>query len=235
ADIFHKKTIIVERGSFRPVTYATNDMLDGARADVLRQTGVTEEDLVVVMEMTLENLLSEGQLDHADFLGRVDILGSLGRTVLISKFGEYYRLAAYLSRYTNNMIALAMGVPSLQEIFDEKYYLNLEGGILEALGRMFKSGLKLFVYPMENEETGRLITAKQLEVAPNLHHLYQYLIENSFIQEISNYHREYLKIFPPDVLAKMQKGDRSWETMVPPEVAQVIKEREFFGYRRTAA
>ncbi len=235
ADIFHKKTIIVERGSFRPVTYATNDMLDGARADVLRQTGVTEEDLVVVMEMTLENLLSEGQLDHADFLGRVDILGSLGRTVLISKFGEYYRLAAYLSRYTNNMIALAMGVPSLQEIFDEKYYLNLEGGILEALGRMFKSGLKLFVYPMENEETGRLITAKQLEVAPNLHHLYQYLIENSFIQEISHYHREYLKIFPPDVLAKMQRGDRSWETMVPPEVAQVIKEREFFGYRRTAA
>ncbi len=235
ADIFHKKTIIVERGSFRPVTYATNDMLDGARADVLRQTGVTEEDLVVVMEMTLENLLSEGQLDHADFLGRVDILGSLGRTVLISKFGEYYRLAAYLSRYTNQMIALAMGVPSLYEIFDEKYYLNLEGGILEALGRMFKSGLKLFVYPMENEETGRLTTAKQLEVAPNLHHLYQYLIDNSFIQEISNYHREYLKIFPPDVLAKMQRGDRSWENMVPPEVAQIIKEREFFGYRRTAA
>ena len=41
-----------------------------------------------------------------------------------------------------------MGVPSLLEIFDEKYYLNLEGGILEALGRMFKGGLKLFVYPM---------------------------------------------------------------------------------------
>ncbi len=235
ADVFYKKTIIVERGNFRPVTYATNDMLDGARADVLRQADATEEDLVVVMEMTLENLLSEGQLNHADFLARVDILGSLGRTVLISKFGEYYKLAAYLSRYTTKMIALTMGVPSLQEIFDEKYYLNLEGGILEALGRMFKSGLKLFVYPMEDEETGRLITATQLEVAPNLHHLYQYLIDNSFIQEISNYHREYLKIFPPDVLAKMQTGDRSWERMVPPEVARMIKEREFFGYRRSAA
>ena len=49
------------------------------------------------MEMTLENLLSEGQLNHADFLARVDILGALGRTVLISKFGEYYRLGAYLA------------------------------------------------------------------------------------------------------------------------------------------
>lgn len=235
AEVFYKKTIIVERGNFRPVTYATNDMLDGAREAVLDQSGCVEQDLVVVMEMTLENLLSEGQLNHADFLARVDILGSLGRTVLISKFGEYYRLAAYLSRYTNQLIALVMGVPSLHEIFDEKYYLNLEGGILEALGRMFKSGLKLFVYPMEDEKTGELITARQLEVAPNLRHLYQHLLDNCFIQEITNYHREYLKIFPPDVLAKLQSGDRSWESMVPPEVARIIKEREFFGFRRSAA
>lgn len=235
AEVFYKKAIIVERGNFRPVTLVTNDMLDGAHQEVLRQAGPLESEPVVLMEMTLENLLSEGQLDHADFLARVDILGSLGRTVLISKFGEYYRLAAYLSRYTNKIIALVMGVPSLHEIFDEKYYLNLEGGILEALGRMFKSGLKLFVYPVEDETTGELITAKQLEVAPNLRHLYQYLIDNCFIQEITQYHREYLKIFPPDVLAKLQRGDPGWEKMVPAEVAQVIKERGFFGYRRSAA
>jgi hypothetical protein len=234
-EVFYKKSIIVERGSFRPVTYATNDMLEGARQVFLRQPGAEEEDLVILMEMTLENLLSEGQLNHADFLARVDILGSLGRTVLISKFGEYYRLAAYLSRYTNKPIGLAMGVPSLHEIFDEKYYLNLEGGILEALGRMFQGGLKLFVYPVEDEKTGKLMTATQLEVAPNLRHLYQYLVDNGFIQEIENFHHEYLKIFPPDVLAKMRAGDPTWEKMVPPEVSHMIKERGFFGYRAPAA
>ena len=151
AEVFHKKAILVERGSFRPVTYATNDMLDGARRVFLKQSGCSGDDLVVLMEMTLENLLSEGQLDHSDFLARVDILGALGRTVLISRFGEYYRLAGYLSRYTNRPIGLVMGVPSLLEIFNERYYLNLEGGILEALGRMFKGHLKLFVYPMIEE------------------------------------------------------------------------------------
>ncbi len=235
AEILHKKAIIVERGSFRPVTYATNDMLEGARDIFLKQPGAKEEDLVVLMEMTLENLLAEGQLNHADFLARVDILGSLGRTVLISKFGEYYRLASYLSRYTNRMVALVMGVPSLHEIFDEKYYLNLEGGILEALGRMFKSGLKLFVYPMEDEATGDLLSATQLEVAPNLHHLYQYLIENGFIQEITQFHREYLQIFPPEVLAKICTGDPSWERMVPREVSEMIKARGYFGYRPSVA
>src|SRR5947207_10670788 len=235
AEVLHKKAILVERGSFRPVTYATNDMLDGARRVFLAQSACPEKDLAVLMEMTLENLLAEGKLNHADFLARVDILGALGRTVLISRFGEYYRLAAYLSRYTDKMIGLVMGVPSLMEIFDEKYYLNLEGGILEALGRMFKGGLRLYVYPMIDETTGKIVSAKQINVAPNLRSLFRYLIDNQYIEEITDYDPEYLRIYPPDTLAKLQSGDSSWERMVPPEVVRIIKEREFFGYRRPIA
>jgi hypothetical protein len=235
SEILHKKAILIERGSFRPVTYATNDMLEGARRQFLKQTGCSEEELMVLMEMTLENLLAEGQLNHADFLARVDILGALGRTVLISKFREYYKLAGYLSRYTNKMIGLVMGVPSLHEIFDEKYYLNLEGGILEALGRMFKHGLKLYVYPTIDEKTGKIITATQTEVAPNLRSLFQYLIDNRYIEEITDYRKEFLRIYPATVLAKLKSGDESWEEMVPPEVAQIIKERQFFGYRAAVA
>ena len=235
AEVLYKNLILVERGSFRPVTYATNDMLDGARRKVLAQTDAQENEIVVLMEMTLENLLSEGQLNHADFLARVDILGALGRTVLISRFGEYYRLAAYLTRYTNKIVGLVMGVPSLMEIFDEKYYRNLEGGILEALGRMFKGNLKLFVYPMVEEASGKIITAREVEIPANLRSLYCYLIDNDFIVEITDFHREYLRIYPPDVLAKLQSGDSTWERMVPPEVGRVIKERKFFGYRGSKA
>jgi hypothetical protein len=126
-------------------------------------------------------------------------------------------------------------VPSLFEIFDEKYYLNLEGGILEALGRMFKSGLKLYVYPMIDDETGGLVTAKKLEVALNLRSLYRHLIENEFIQEITDYNPDYLRIFPPEALTKLQSGDPAWEQMVPPEVIEIIKSRQFFGYRATSA
>ena len=120
------------------------------------------------------------------------------------------------------------------EIFDEKYYLNLEGGILEALGRMFKSGLKLYVYPMIDEKTGDLLTATKLEVAPNLRSLFRYLVDNAFIQEITDYNPEYLRIYPPDALAKLQSGDPAWERMVPRRVAEIIKTRQFFGYRALA-
>src|SRR5881396_969981 len=235
AEVFYKKAILVERGSFRPVTYATNDMLDGARRVFLKHCDCSEDEVVVLMEMTLENLLADGQVDHADFLARVDILGALGRTVLISRFREYYRLAGYLFRYTTRGIGLVMGVPSLIEIFNEKYYTKLEGGILEALGRMFKGGLKLYVYPMIDEATGQIVTAKQLKVAPNLRALFEYLIDNRYIEEIVDYRPEYLQILPPDVLARLQSGDSSWERMVPPGVVHMIKKREFFGYRRSIA
>src|ERR1051326_6932569 len=235
AEVFYKKAILVERGSFRPVTYATNDMLDGARCVFLKHCDCSEDDIVVLMEMTLENLRADGEVNHADFLARVDILRALGRTVLISKFGEYYRLAAYLFRYTNRAIGLVMGVPSLVEIFNEKYYANLEGGILEALGRMFKGGLKLYVYPMVDEGSGKLLTATQIKVARNLRSLFQYLIDNEYAQEITEYHAEYLRIHPADVLARLQSGDSSWEQMVPQEVVHLIKKREFFGYPRPIA
>jgi hypothetical protein len=235
ADVLYKKAILVERGSFRPVTYATNDMLNGARSAFLKHCGCAAADLVVLMEMTLENLLSEGQLNHADFLARVDILGALGRTVMISKFGEYYRLAGYLARYTSQMIGLVMGVPSLLEIFDEKYYLNLDGGILEALGRMFKGGLKLYVYPMIDEHTGQIVTATNTQVAPNLRSLFRYLVENQFIREITEYNPDYLRIYAPTALAKLQSGDREWERMVPPEVMEIIKTRGFFGHPASVA
>jgi hypothetical protein len=235
AEVFYKKALLVERGSFRPVTYATNDMLDGACRVFLQQSNCSKDDLAVLMEMTLENLLAGGQLNHADFLARVDILRALGRNVLISRFAEYYRLAGYLFRYTNQPIGLVMGVPSLIEIFNEKYYTNLEGGILEALGRMFKGGLKLYVYPMIDEASGKIVSATQVKVARNLRYLFRYLIDNQYVQEITDYHSEYLRIHPPDVLGKLQSGDSNWERMVPPEVVHLIKKREFFGYRRSIA
>jgi len=230
SEVLYKKPILVERGSFRPVTRVTIDMLECAQAQFVQEPQVQGESTVVLMEMTLKNLSSEGgAIDHKDFLDRVDILGTLGRTVLISNYGEFYRLAGYLFRYTKKMIGIAMGVPTLREIFQEKYYANLEGGILESFGRLFKNDLRLYVYPLRDEATGALITAGNLRVAPNLRHLYAYLTENLFIQSIRDFDEACLPIFSRDVLTKIRASDPGWEAMVPPQVAHIIKERGYFG------
>ena len=229
ADAFYKKCILVERGSFRPITKVTLDMLRCAQAYFVQEPKVQGEEVLTLMEMTLKNLTEGDKIDPRDFLDRVDILGALGKTVLISDFGEYHRLAAYFFRYTKKMIGIAMGVPSLQEIFDEKYYTNLSGGILESFGRMFKNDLKLYVYPLLEPKNGSLITATNLRVAPNLRHLHAYLVENRFIEGLRDYDEKCLPIFSRDVLQKLREGDGSWEESVPPQVAQMIRERNLFG------
>lgn len=228
ADAFYKKPILVERGSFRPVTLVTNDMLDCARTMFLQEERVKGQEPEILMEITMKNLLASGELDLRDFLDRVDMLAALGRTVLISNYGEYYRLVNYLTRYTDQMIGLPLGAPALMEIFGEDYYSELEGGILEGLGRLFKTGVKLYVYPLQSAD-GELITARNFKVAPNLKHLYAHLLENDFIEEIDGYQAGFLTIKSPEVLAKIRSGDLAWQKMVPPEVAQIIHERHLFG------
>src|SRR5256885_15502785 len=127
------------------------------------------------------------------------------------------------------MIGVVMGVPSLREIFEEKYYTDLEGGILEAFGRLFKNDLRLYVYPPQDPATASIITAGNLRVAPHLGHLYSYLLENHFIQSIQDYNDAFLPIFSREVLAKIQAGDSAWEIMVPAQVAHIIKQRTLFG------
>lgn len=231
AEILYKKPILVERGSFRPVTKVTLDMLECAQAQFIQEPQVQGEEIVVLMEMTLKNLTDSGVINHKDFLDRVDLLGSLGKTVLISNYGEFHRLAAYLFRYTKKMIGVAMGVPTLKELFEEKYYTDLEGGILESFGRLFKNALKLYVYPYKDPVTNSVITAGNLRVAPNLRHLYAYLVENLFIQGLRDYNEGCLPIFSRDVLARIQTGDSAWESMVPPQVGALIKERKLFGWQ----
>jgi hypothetical protein len=232
AEVLFDKPILVERGSFRPVTKVTIDMIRCAEAQFCREANVKGEEIVVVTEMTMRNLVTEGKIDPQDFLDRADLLGALGKNVLISNYGEYYRLAAYLFRYTKRMIGIVMGVPTLREVFDEKYYTDLEGGILESFGRLFKNALKVYVYPSQDPETGSIVTASTLVVAPHLRHLYAYLLESHFIENIHGFDRSSLGIFSKDVLAKIRAGDSRWEDMVPPEVAQLIRDRGLFGCGR---
>jgi hypothetical protein len=236
-ELLYKKTVIVERGSFRPLTKTTQDILDCACEQFKNEPKVQGEETVVLMEITMQNLAAwggpSGKIDHSDFLDRVDVLGKLGHTVLISKFGEYYRVGAYLSRCTNKMIGIAMGIPSLVDLFQEKYYATLEGGILESLGRLFKNDLKLYVYPVLDEKTGELITVDNLKVAPNLQNLYNHLIQNHYIVGLEGYKREYLTLFSRAVLKLIQSGDPAWEDMVPPQVAEMIKKGRLYGYHPT--
>ena len=223
-----------ERGSYRPLTNVNIDMLRAAHEKFLQEPDVVADQVVTLAEITMHNLKSEGEVNLQDFLARVDLLAACGMTVLISDYFEYYRLAAYLARYTKNKIGITMGAASLCDLFDEKYYTELDGGILESFGRLFKNDLKLLIYPLLDRATGNLTTVENLEVAPELRNLYHYLVDKGCIVQLDNFNPDNLATFSREVLKMIQTGDPNWAKHVPNEVAEVIQRRGFFGYRRNA-
>lgn len=251
-----KKVLLVERGSFRPVTNINIDMLTCAGAQLVQEPDVIGEEVMVLMEITMNNLIAGG-FDVNDFLNRIDVISSLGYNVLISNYPEYYRLSAYFRRYTDKKIGMSMGINHLLAIFNESYYTNLDGGILESFGRLFKESIKLYVYPMHSSayeqylqlESGAatedqialshqhtakddlLITADNIQVRPNLRHLYEYLRENHFIEPIVGFNTSYMNIFSRNILRQIQEGSNEWEEHVPQKVAEFIKSRKLFNYQ----
>ncbi|WP_306352734.1 TonB-dependent receptor [Flavobacterium sp. '19STA2R22 D10 B1'] len=232
AAILYKKNILALRGSFRPVTKVNMDMYEKSYEMFLQENKVNKDNTLVIFEITLSNLRSDGEIDERDFMDRAELLCSLGQTVMISNFQEYYKVVEYFSVYTKARMGLAMGVNNLIDIFDEKYYRHLSGGILEAFGKLFYRDLKVFLYPMQDEQ-GEIITSENLKVHPRMKELYKFFKFNGKVIDIDDFDPHTLEVFSREVLKMISKGKPGWEEMLPVGIAELIKKNNLFGYDPT--
>lgn len=228
ARVLYKRNILALRGSFRPVTKVNMDMYRKSYDMFIKENKVDLEKTQVIFEITLSNLRAEGEIDEQDFMDRARLLCSLGQTVLISNFQEYYRLVEYFSQYTKSRMGLAMGVNNLVDIFDQKYYRHLSGGILEAFGKLFFKDLRVYLYPMQNDD-GSITTSENLKVHPRMKELYKFFKYNGKVVDITDYDESILTVFSRTVLKMIANGDDGWEAMLPEGVAKLIKEKSLFG------
>ena len=234
ADVLYKKNILAIRGSFRPVTKVNIDMIMKGFEMFSEAPRVESDNIQVLFEITLSNLKAEGDIDEQDFLDRADILCSLGQTVLISNYMKYYKLVEYFSRYTKKRMGIIMGVNNLLDVFNEKYYRNLNGGILEAFGVLFSRDLKIYLYPWRDQEKGELLTSKNAPIHPRLKPLFNYLTFNKRMVDIEDYDEEILDVYSRQCLEMIRNNEEGWEDCVPTYVDTIIKENRLFGYEGEA-
>lgn len=236
ANVLYKKNILTLRGSFRPVTNLNLNMYVTARKLFLQQKNVDPDNTVIIFEMTLSNLKSEGndEINEKDFLDRADLLCASGQTVMISNFQEYYKVVEYFSLHTKREMGLVMGVDNLIDIFNEKYYRHLSGGILEAFGKLFFKSLKVYLYPMRDEDTGEITDSTNLKVHPRVKELYKFFVDNGKLIDIKNYDEDALGIHPRKVYEMILEGNEEWENMVPGLTAKMIKEKNLFAKEKAS-
>jgi hypothetical protein len=233
SEYLYKKNVLVLRGRFRPVTHVNVDMLFTSRRLFKREPDVDRSKIVMVAELTLNDLSPDGKIDERDFLHRADIICSLGQNVMISNYYEYYRLVGYLSRITRGKkTGITMGIYALQKVFEEKTYENIRGGILECFASLFGTNVKLYIYPALRKD-GTLFTLKDFEssLPENLKSLFRYLMANDKLEDITDADTSLLDIISDNVLAMIKKGEPGWEKFVPHKVEEAIKELGLFDYR----
>ena len=228
SELLYKRPVILERGRFGPVTNVNEEMISTARTAFAKNLDIEETDILEIMEITMNNLLGQDGIDHDDFLARLDLLTALGKTVMVSEYGAFFRLAAHLNRYTHAPVGFVLGVALLREIFDQKYYTDLPGGILESFGRLFKSNVRMFAFPALVEETGELLTANNLKVADHLKHLFIHLRENEVILPLETDNPKPLSLTSAYLADTIRSGDPSWKSRVTPLVAQIIEEKGYW-------
>ena len=232
AQVLYKKNILALRGSFRPVTKVNMDMFEQSKKLFLQENKVKEERTQVIFEITLSNLSAEGKINERDFLDRAELLCSLGQNVMITNFQQYFKLVEYFSEFTKERMALAMGVYNLIQIFAEKYYRDLSGGILEAFGKLFFRDLKVYMYPYHDQEKDEYIDSSNLKVHPRMKELYKFFKNNGRLVDIENFDKNILDIFSRTVLKMIRNGEKGWEEMLPEGIATTIKEKRLFGYTK---
>lgn len=223
-----KKDIVVMRGSFKPPTKIHLDMRAAATELCESLGGGKERGILNIAEITMSDLGADGNVDDVAFLARVDLLGQLGFHVLISDYLRYFRLRSWIRNFTAQRLNITLSVHDLGNIFDEKYYEGLEGGILLALGQLFSDDTTVFVYPAEIG--GQVVTLENAPVPEKQRHLLRHLISTGAMIPIEKYNAENLHITPRSFTKEIAQGRGEWESYVPDSVAAQIFEKKLFGF-----
>ncbi len=231
AEALYKKAPLIQRGGFRPPTLMNKDMQRCALEAFSRDLQPAGSDIVALLEISLASLTVEGEVDLQDFLVRADMLEAAGYIVLVSNHAEDHRLVSSVARLTAAEIGVVLRADALRDLFDEASYAALDGEVLEAFGALFKTRVKLYVYPVRDRESGQLLTAGTMKLKPPMQSLHEFLLARRSLVDLEGYDERCLDLMPHDALARIRAGDPSWQRMLPEPVVELIKERAMLGYR----
>jgi hypothetical protein len=233
SDFLYKKNALVLRGRFKPITYVGFDILKTSYALFKKDKNFSQNNTLQICEITLNNLIEEGEINERDFLDRVDLLNGMGQNVLVSNFQEFYKLVDYFNRFKLLNLRIILGVPTFKRVLEKKYYTNLRGGILEAMGRMFPENTRFYIYPAVDRATGNILLVDDVEMEPDVKHIFNYLVDNRKIRNLRQAKTQWLSINPDEVLRLIEANDPKWLDMVPKYVSKRIISNKIFGYKDT--
>ncbi|MCB0421012.1 MAG: hypothetical protein KDD61_08450 [Bdellovibrionales bacterium] len=225
-DALYKHPVIVHRGTFRPITQISDDIMKAGYEQMKGSLGKGTVEPFRILEMTMQSASKVDSEDIQDYLHRVDTIAPLGHHVLISKFSLYSDLKEYLRRCTDQKIVILAGASILEKLYNEQFYNHLQGGILQAFGTLFDNDTQLFIYPFKSDKICQ--TAHSFHPDSHLDYLHKHLLENTKIVDLSNCDDLDTTIDSAKVRELLEQNNDQWKKFVPKKSAEVIIKNHYF-------
>ncbi len=230
ADELFRQPVLVQRGTFRPVTNANLEIIDKVLTQFKKHPLLDGAKPRVLFEITMNSLTGDsGGVNNDDFLNRVDTLAALGQEVLVSNFRLFYQMKSFLRQCTSEAIGIVVGASLLPKMFDEQFYEELPGGILEGMSRLFDPKTRVFVFPAKDDKS--CTTAAIYNPGEKLNYLYKYLTHNDWIADALECEAVPSEVHSSDVRKWLETRNPEWKKHVPEKARKIIEERQLFGYR----
>jgi len=147
SSVLRKRALLVMRGSFSHPELFDPTLFQAARRQLLAEGMSFEREPATLLEMTIHHASLVENLAAPDMLTHIQELVSFG-FVIVTDFPETYLLSRYLRRYSTEPVRFILGVAAAAKIMHEVFYRSLPGTLLEGIGKLLATNVKLYVAPM---------------------------------------------------------------------------------------
>jgi hypothetical protein len=197
-DVLYKKDVMILRTKFGQKSTPNFDLFNKAVEQFKRTQQVDDKNIIVMIEVLMNNFLDDqselGNDELEKFAKRAEELCATGNYVIVSDFTRNHKLAQYLSRCNPHSVGISTNIANLKNIFNSKNYNeNYTDELLAYISDLFSKNVKLYAYPYLDKENNQIITTRNMPVSNEAKHLFEFLIQNSYIMDIDEYDTKFVK------------------------------------------
>ena len=150
SSLLRKRPLLVLRGTFDKADLLDPILMQSGCQMLVVEEGPFEREPVALTELSIHHVarLEEVSLDR---MLKCILELTPHCPVVASDFPETYLLARYLRRHSVEPVRFLLSVAAAARVLQEAFYQNLPGTLLEGLGRLLATNVKVYVAPMPRQ------------------------------------------------------------------------------------
>ncbi len=220
-DALWDKNILIQRASYKPVTTTHLDIASRGVKHFENEFKLKSSDVTTIFEFTLDNRLNNEKVSIDEALQKIKMILALGLPVLVTRFPLFYEMKEFIRLASNKPLAIVIGATHLDKLFDEKFYSDLSGGLLEGMGKLLDKSTRLYIYPHKTKEI--CLLTKSYFPKPAIRNIYAHFIENKFLQDIAGCDEIEEFMHSEDIIKMIKAKKTDWKKYVPTAIHSLVQ------------